>query len=104
MAMFDLPVKTDEQRRVATHFRKELLDNGYLMLQFSVYARPCVTCEQMDSHIAKVKAFAPKGGNIRLMFLTDQQWGKSATIIGPNYDQGSREIDPAIPEQVEFWE
>lgn len=104
LAMFDLPVKTDTQRKIASRFRTELQDNGYLMLQFSVYARPCVTYEHLDSHIAKVESFAPQGGNIRLMYLTDQQWEKSTTIIGPNYNQGNRETDPQMPEQVEFWE
>jgi CRISPR-associated protein Cas2 len=104
LVMFDLPVLTDEERRTATRFRKELLETGYLMIQFSIYARPCVSYEQMDTHIARVKAITPEAGNVRLMFITDEQWGKSVTIIGPNYRQGSRAIDPTMPEQVEFWE
>lgn len=47
--MFDLPVMTDKERKAATRFRNDLLDNGYLMIQFSVYARPCVTFEQMEA-------------------------------------------------------
>ena len=104
LAMFDLPVMTDKERKVATKFRKELLDHGYLMLQFSVYARPCVTYEQMDKHIAQVKAFTPEAGNVRLMFITDEQWGKSTTVIGKNYKQGKRTTKPKMPDQIEFWE
>lgn len=104
IAMFDLPVLTDAEKRMAIRFRKDLLDHGYLMLQFSVYARPCVTYEQMDKHIAQVKGFTPAAGNVRLMFITDEQWGKSVTVIGPNYQQGKRAIDPEMPKQVEFWE
>ena len=104
LVMFDLPVLTDEERKKASRFRKELLDTGYLMIQFSIYARPCVSLEAMDSHIAKVKAITPEAGNVRLMFITDQQWGNSLTIIGPNYRQGNRSVDPAMPAQVEFWE
>ena len=104
MVMFDLPVLTDQERRVATRFRKELLDTGYLMIQFSVYARPCVSYEQMDTHIAKVKSIVPEAGNVRLMFMTDQQWANSETVIGPNYNQGNRAVDPDVPDQVEFWD
>ena len=104
LAMFDLPVKTEGERKVATRFRNDLLDNGYLMIQFSVYARPCVSYEQMDTHIDRIKVLTPTAGNVRLMFMTDQQWTKSCTIIGENYDQGSRAIDPNVPKQVEFWE
>ena len=38
---FDLPVGTKAERRVATRFRNFLKDDGYMMLQFSVYARVC---------------------------------------------------------------
>lgn len=105
LAMFDLPVMTERERRVATHFRKDLLDNGYLMIQFSVYARPCVSYEQMDTHIARIKALIPGGGNVRLMFMTDEQWKKSYTVIGDNYrNEKNHADDPEIPKQVDFWE
>jgi CRISPR-associated protein Cas2 len=104
LAMFDLPVMTDEERRTASRFRKDLLDNGYLMIQFSVYARPCVTYEAMDTHIRKIQAYVPAAGNVRLMFMTDEQWKKSVTVIGKNYDQGKRALKAKIPDQVEFWE
>ena len=104
LVMFDLPVLTDAERKAATRFRKELLDDGYLMIQFSIYARPCVTYEQLDKHIARVKGFVPEAGNVRIMFMTDEQWRKSVTVIGKNYDQGKRAVDPDMPKQIEFWE
>lgn len=104
LVMFDLPVLMDTERKAATRFRKELLDDGYLMIQFSIYARPCVTYEQMDKHIARVKEFVPEAGNVRIMFMTDEQWRKSVTVIGKNYDQGKRAVDPDMPKQIEFWE
>ena len=104
MAMFDLPVMTVSERRAATKFRKELLDHGYLMIQFSVYARPCVTFEQLEGHVEQIKPLIPVAGNVRVMFMTDEQWKKSFTVIGPNYDQGNHSIDLTIPRQIEFWE
>lgn len=103
LVMFDLPVLTDEEKRTATRFRKDLLDSGYLMIQWSVYARPCVTYEHLDTHVRRVKSVTPEAGNVRLMFITDEQWGRSVTIVGPNYRQGNRATDPTMPEQVEFW-
>lgn len=104
MAMFDLPVGTEAQRKTAARFRKDLRDHGYLMIQWSVYARPCVSYEQMDAHIAKVKNMTPEAGNVRLMFITDEQWGRSVTVIGPNFRQGSRVVSPSMPKQIEFWD
>jgi CRISPR-associated protein Cas2 len=104
LVMFDLPVLTPDERKTAARFRHDLLDEGYLMLQWSVYARPCISYEQMDTHIARVKKMTPAAGNVRLMFLTDQQWGNSVTVVGPNYRQGTRAVDPGMPKQVEFWD
>jgi CRISPR-associated protein Cas2 len=104
MAMFDLPVMTNEERKVATRFRNDLLDHGFLMVQFSVYARACVNFEQLDKHIGVVQKLVPQAGNVRLLFITDEQWAKSVTVIGPNYDQGKRAKHPKVPNQVEFWE
>ncbi|HEV2331023.1 MAG TPA: CRISPR-associated endonuclease Cas2 [Verrucomicrobiae bacterium] len=104
MAMFDLPVMTKNERQVATRFRNDLLDQGFLMIQFSVYARPCVNFEQLNKHIGTVQKLVPEAGNVRLLYITDEQWLKSVTVIGANYNQGNRAKDPKVPNQVEFWD
>ena len=104
LVMFDLPVLTDRERKEATRFRNNLLDEGYLMIQFSVYARHCVSHEHLEKYLSKVKAFVPEAGNVRIMFMTDEQWKKSVTVIGKNYKQGNRDVDPDIPKQIEFWD
>jgi CRISPR-associated protein Cas2 len=103
LAMFDLPVMTDDERKVATRFRNDLLNHGFLMIKFSVYARPCVNFEQIDKHIEIIRKMVPEAGNVRLLYLTDQQWAKSVTVIGANYKQGKRATGPKVPDQVEFW-
>ena len=95
--MFDLPVMTDEERKAATRFRNDLLGNGYLMIQFSVYARPCVSYEQMDTHIARIKSVIPTAGNVRLMFMTHEQWKRAYTVIGANYRDDNRAKDLGEP-------
>ena len=104
MAMFDLPVMTDKERKTATRVRNDLIDQGFLMIQFSVYARPCVNFEQLTKHISTLQKMVPEAGNVRLIYITDEQWAKSVTVIGPNYDQGKRAKNPKVPDQVEFWE
>ena len=37
MAMFDLPVLLEEERKEATRFRNALLDDGFIMIQYSVF-------------------------------------------------------------------
>lgn len=40
ICMFDIPVRTKTEMRKATRFRNLLLDNGFVMKQFSVYIKP----------------------------------------------------------------
>ena len=40
----------------------------------------------------------PEAGNVRVMFFTDQQWQRAYTVVGPNYPQGKRAIDPEMPQ------
>lgn len=51
-----------------------------------------------------MKALIPTAGNVRLMFMTDEQWKKSFTVIGENYKDHKHAVDPEIPKQVDFWE
>lgn len=103
LAIFDLPVTLIDERRRATRFRKQLLDEGFLMIQYSVYARPCVTADSVEKYARRVEEFAPVTGNIRLMFFTDKQWAQTVLIVNHDGWQGNREIDPAMPDQMEFW-
>ena len=49
MVTFDLPVGTKAQRKRATAFREFLLDDGFHMVQWSVYARACVSYARQES-------------------------------------------------------
>ncbi len=103
LVTFDLPVMTKAQRKAASRFRHDLLEDGYMMLQFSVYARACVSLERLERHVANLKSLAPAVGNIRAFFFTNQQWARSISICGDRFDQGRRVTDPRMPKQIEFW-
>ncbi|MHB8261019.1 MAG: CRISPR-associated endonuclease Cas2, partial [Bacteroidia bacterium] len=38
-SVYDLPTETKKERKVAARFRKELLQDGFSMFQFSMYVR-----------------------------------------------------------------
>ena len=52
---FDLPVKTKEDRRNYARFRKYLIQNGYLMMQYSVYCKIFANRDAAIKHIATFK-------------------------------------------------
>ena len=97
MAMFDLPVLLDEERKEATRFRNALLDDGFIMIQYSVYSRPCVSLERMKKYYERVKSYAPTTGDIRLLFFTDKQWATSKLVC-----RRPKSLEK-VPEQIEFF-
>lgn len=77
LVMFDLPVATSRQRREANSFRNLLLDDGFSMVQFSVYVRYLPLGSQLH-HIAKsLKANLPDQGEVRIVPMTDRQWSEA---------------------------
>lgn len=81
-AMFDLPVKTQAQRRRYAQFRKLLLKDGFCQMQYSVYARYCPSEEAAQVHRDLVRAGLPDEGQVRLLAVTDRQFGKMENYVG----------------------
>ena len=79
---FDLPVGTKVERRVATRFRKFLLDDGYMMLQWSVYARICRGQEAINKHLSRLQVDLPEKGSIRALQVTDRQYARMKILAG----------------------
>jgi len=100
LVAFDLPVLTKEQRKRATGFRNFLIDDGFLMIQFSVYARSCVSFARQDTHMARVRAAIPAEGTVRAIFITRAQWERSFVCYGsPSKGTNAEEM----PQQLQFW-
>lgn len=79
---FDLPVGSKGERRAATRFRTFLKDDGYMMLQWSVYARVCRGEEAADKHVQRVTKSLPKKGHVRALQVTDKQYGRMRLLLG----------------------
>ncbi len=79
---FDLPMITEDDKRIYTRFRKELVRNGYMMLQFSVYSKICTNREAAVNNILKIKKNVPEKGSIRILLVTEKQYAKMEIILG----------------------
>lgn len=104
VVMFDLPTDTNEEKRKAARFRNDLLDIGYLMLQYSVYVRCAVTLDKKKHLMAELGAINPGTGSVKCLFITDAQWGQMATICDEK-KYGPRRADNKSfgGEQLQFW-
>jgi CRISPR-associated protein Cas2 len=92
---FDLPVGTKAERRAATRFRNFLKDDGYMMLQFSVYARVCRGEDGTMKHIARATRNLPSSGSVRALQVTDRQYGRMKLLLGevkPTENAGSAQL------------
>lgn len=94
---FDLPVTTKRQRKAATRFRKDLLEDGFSMMQFSVYIRHCASKENTTVHITRVKSVIPAEGQVSILSVTDKQYGMIVNICGKK-----RAPPPNMPIQLEL--
>lgn len=80
--MFDLPVQTNEQKRSYRKFRKELINEGFLMIQYSVYVRVCVSKQSAGYMEKRIAEFAPENGLIQTMMVTEKQYNDMNFIAG----------------------
>lgn len=81
-ALFDLPVDSPEARREYTRFRKALLKHGFVQMQYSVYARYVASEEAEKVHRRRIRAVLPPEGQVRLLSITDRQYGKMELFYG----------------------
>ncbi|WP_075983391.1 CRISPR-associated endonuclease Cas2 [Bacillus massilinigeriensis] len=79
---FDLPMNTKEERRIYTKFRKYLISNGFMMLQFSVYAKIFPNRISLYQYIEGLKRNLPVRGSIRIMGVTEKQYEKMFILVG----------------------
>lgn len=82
LVFFDLPVKTKNERRLATKFRNFLLKDGFYMVQFSVYARVCNGNDTVELHKKRLKQNVPKEGSIRVLVITEKQYENVEILLG----------------------
>ncbi len=98
IVMFDLPTETPEHKKAYTRFRKQLLDDGFTMAQYSIYWRHCASMENALVHIARMGAQVPPSGEVRFMSITDRQFSLIRTFVGK-----SRQPTPISPSQLELF-
>jgi len=95
---FDLPTDTKKDRKNYSRFRKSIMNDGFTMIQYSIYSRHCNSRENADVHIKRVKSFLPPKGEVIVFTLTDKQFGLMEFFRG--MDPTDR---PETPQQLELF-
>lgn len=80
--MYDLPTTSHFDTKNAQKFHNFLLNQGYIMLQFSVYMKLCQNYDSVAVQVKKVKQNLPQKGNIRLLTITEKQYQHMEILVG----------------------
>ncbi|MCC7319230.1 MAG: CRISPR-associated endonuclease Cas2 [Bacteroidales bacterium] len=75
IVFFDLPTFSNEDKKLYSEFRKNLMEDGFTMFQFSMYTRPCPSRENADVHSRRVEKILPPRGKVGILTITDKQFG-----------------------------
>ena len=80
--MFDLPVVEKVEPARTTRFRNTLLQDGFTMMQYSIYTRYCPSEEAGEVHRRRIKKALPPAGHVSALTVTDKQFGKMRIYYG----------------------
>lgn len=82
LVMFDLPTVTRAERRQYTLFRRFLLNDGYDMIQFSIYGRILNGSDAEEKHLKRLVAHLPPAGSVRILSVTEKQFASMKLLVG----------------------
>lgn len=87
LVFFDMPTYSAEERKAHAQFRKDLMSNGFIMFQFSIYIRHCPSMENAEVHMRRIVGYLPDKGKIGVMCITDRQFGMMKLYFGKRVEK-----------------
>lgn len=97
LLFFDLPTQTSKDRKNYQQFRKFLLNDGYIMVQYSVYSRFCRNYQAINKHKKRIHDNKPAEGEVRFMIVTEKQYHAMTVLNGGfNLHECTISTDPLI--------
>ena len=82
LVLFDLPVVTRAERRAYTLFRRFLINDGYDMIQFSIYGRLLNGNDAELKHMKRLVDHLPPEGSVRCLTVTEKQFASMKLLVG----------------------
>lgn len=82
IVFFDLPNIYSKDRRNYMKFRKFLTNEGFIMMQESVYSKMVLNSQQSELVLQKIRKRSPGKGLIQVLTITEKQYSQIEYIIG----------------------
>ena len=82
IVFFDLPNIYSKDRRNYMKFRNFLTNEGFIMMQESVYSKIVLNSQQSELVLQKIRKRSPSKGLIQVLTKTEKQYSQIEYIIG----------------------
>lgn len=82
LVFFDLPTLTKADKRAYVAFRRFLIQDGYDMIQWSVYGRIINGFDDMQTHLKRLSANLPPDGSVRALQVSEKQFAQMKLLVG----------------------
>lgn len=87
LLFFDLPMETAIDRRAYSKFRKNLIKDGFIMMQKSVYVKLLLNNTDVTTIKKRVNKYKPKDGIIQVLVITEKQFNSIEFLIGEKHSK-----------------
>lgn len=95
LVFFDLPVTTTENKREYRKFRRFLIQNGFIMLQESVYCKMAINQTVASVIHSNIRKNKPSQGLVQVLNVTEKQFEKMEFITG-NFESDIIDTDERL--------
>ncbi|AHK22382.1 CRISPR-associated endoribonuclease Cas2 [Candidatus Hepatoplasma crinochetorum Av] len=82
LLFYDLPTITKNDQRNFNKFRNNLIKLGFIMIQESVYMKPCYNHDWVKRTKIRIKQILPEKGDIRIIIVTNKQYSEIEILKG----------------------
>ena len=82
LLFFDLPTDTAKDRKIYAKFRKELVNEGFIMMQESVYTKLALNNSIVNSVKERIYKNRPPKGIVQMLVITEKQFCSIEYVVG----------------------
>ena len=82
LVFFDLPTDTAKNRKIYSNFRKLLINEGFIMMQESVYTKLALNNSVVNSVKDRINKNKPPKGIVQMLTITEKQFNSIEYIVG----------------------
>lgn len=96
LIMYDLPMVSSKNKKDYRVFRKNLIKEGFIMMQESIYVKLVQNQQGADAAITYVKKVKPPDGLIQALVITEKQYGRIVYILGQSGSETVSSTDMVV--------